>query len=76
MLTVSKNAYNYSIGDMLLIYLYFSRYSIAELLSPKNTPPPVEGCTGKETKGKMISNNFFPISSYIRYLIGNQVILG
>jgi uncharacterized C2H2 Zn-finger protein len=28
-----------------------SRYSIAELLSPKNTPPPVEGCTGKETQG-------------------------
>ena len=61
---------------MLLIYLYFSRYSIAELLSPKNTPPPVEGCTGKETQGKMFTNNFIQISYYISYLTDNQEILG
>ena len=36
----------------------------------------MEGCTGKETQGKMIINNFFQISYYIRYLTDNQAILG
>ena len=55
--------------------LTFSRYTIAELLSPENTPTPMEGCTGKETQGKMITENFFQISYYIRYLTNNQAIL-
>ena len=36
----------------------------------------MEGCTGKETQGKMITENFFQISYYIRYLTDNQAILG
>ena len=36
----------------------------------------MEGCTGKETQGKMFTNNFIQISYYISYLTDNQEILG
>ena len=62
-------------GYVIEIFI-FPRYSIAELLSPKSTAPPMKGCTGKETQGKIITNNFFQISSYIRYLTDNQAFLG